>query len=589
VITPTEAGVPGPCDALRARLAEAAVDGGLFSPGAIAELDRAEAFPADQCRLLDEFGLAAYYVPVEWGGELDDYETLLQLVRTVATHDLSTAVAHAKTFLGAICVWLAGEPGQARALAGEILAGARVSWALSERDHGADLLAGAATGRRAGSGYRLDATKWPINNATRCSRVCVLVRTAADRGGRGHSLFLVDKAAFPPDAVRVLPKVPTHGVRGIDISGIVLDGAVVDESARVGDEGAGAETVLRALQLTRTVCTGLSLGAGEHALRLATTYACDASPGRRPLVADRRIRAILARSAGLLFATESAVMLAARSINALPTELGAVSAVAKALAPTLVDRVIGELGELLGAQAWLTDGLEHGAFQKLQRDHQVVAIFDGSTAVSRNALINQFPRLARRYATATADAGGLRVACRLGGSSGPAMLSKLTLVSRGGVSALGGLAAAVQSIAHAGCPPALLADAQAALRATDLLHDRLTALRPAARPAIVAYELAAVYELCFAAAACVHMWMANVRAAEPHAPWDGALWARAALRELCIELHGFAAAHTPDACLDVAVEDVGLADALVDWLVEAVARGDRLSPFPGTRRLGDAG
>ena len=64
---------------------------------------------------------------------------------------------------------------------------------------------------------------------------------------------------------------------------------------------------------------------------------------------------------------------------------------AKSFVPTLVDGVIADLGELLGARAFLDDVYADGAFPKLERDHRIIAIFDGSTAVNRNALINQFP------------------------------------------------------------------------------------------------------------------------------------------------------------------------------------------------------
>ncbi|MFJ1616885.1 acyl-CoA dehydrogenase family protein [Streptomyces sp. NPDC088249] len=43
----------------------------------------------------------------------------------------------------------------------------------------------------------------------------------------------------------------------------------------MGEVGDGIETVLKALQLTRTVCVSLSLGAADTALRIAVDYARD--------------------------------------------------------------------------------------------------------------------------------------------------------------------------------------------------------------------------------------------------------------------------------------------------------------------------
>ena len=576
-----------PSMALRASLAAAAAGDGPFSPARLAKLDLDEAFPVEQCALLDELGLPAYYVPVALGGRLDDHEELLALWRSVARHDLSAIVAHGKTYLGAVCAWVAGTPDQARALAEHVLAGSPVAWALSEPEHGADLLAGEVAARARGGSYELSGTKWPVNNATRAGRLCVLARTDERGGNRGHSLFMVEKARLEPRAVRALPKARTHGIRGIDISGVAFDGAVVDASARIGSEGAGAEIVLRALQVTRTMCAALSLGAGEHALRLGVEFASGRVIAGLPLVERPNVRATLASCGGLLMAVEAAGVMAARSIQALPGEMSAVSLVAKGLAPTLVDALICRLGELLGLRAFLTGELEHGAFQKLQRDHQVVAIFDGSTVVTRHALIGQLPRLARGYRAGSMDAEGLRRACTLGAAAGPLGYAELSLASRRGVSALAGLAEAVRALDRPDTPPALLAEARAFARVADAVHERAAAMRPSARPAMAAFELAADYELCFAAAACVHLWAANRRSRAEHPLWDTGLWARICLRELRLRLTPATAALVPVALDGPAQADA--TDAFVDWLSAAVDEQRPLSAFddPSEREHAD--
>ena len=136
--------------AFDARLGELARADGAFSARHCAELDRAEAFPEQMCAALDALGLPSYYVPADHGGELGSFEDLFQLVRCVARRDLTVAVAHGKTFLGAASVWVAGEQAQARDLGRQVIDGARVSWGLSEPGHGADLLAGQVTATRDG-------------------------------------------------------------------------------------------------------------------------------------------------------------------------------------------------------------------------------------------------------------------------------------------------------------------------------------------------------------------------------------------------------------------------------------------------------
>jgi hypothetical protein len=463
-----------------------------------------------------------------------------------------------------------------------------VSWALTEPGHGADLLAGeVAAVPDAAGGFRLNGSKWPINNATRGRALVVLARTAEPGGSRGFSLFLLDKAGLPRGSHRALPKVRTHGIRGADISGIRFEDTPVPASALLGAPGSGTETVLRGLQLTRSVCSALSTGAGEHALRLAVGFARERVIGDRPLVQRPYVRALLARSAGTLVAAEAAALLGIRSAHTLTGELSVGSALLKALAPTLVDGMIAELGELVGLRAHLVDGYAHGAFQKLRRDHGIVSIFDGSTVVNRNALINQFTRLGRGYARGAVDAEGLRRAGDLAEPVGPMPWAGLRLLTRGGCSPVQDLPRLVATLPAAGAPAELLGRAWSVLRAAEELHARMARLRPSARPGMPAFELAAGYELLYAAAACLHLWAANTAAAGPAPGWEGALWARAGLRELVARLQPWLptdpkadpmADPKADPVTDP-VADAALDDDVVGWLLAAVERDRSLSPF----------
>lgn len=544
----------------------------------IAELDATEEFPAPFVDRLDAFGLPAYYVPTGWGGAVEDHELLLRLWRTVARRDLSAVVAHGKTYLGAASVWIAGDAEQAATTAARILDGGQVAWALSEPDHGADLLNGEATATAYRDGYRLDGVKWPVNNATRARYLTVLARTGKAGTGRGQSLFLVDKAALAPGTWQTLPKEPTHGIRGVDISGIAFQDAKLPASALIGAEGTGAETVLRALQLTRTLCAALSLGSGEHALRLAAAFAAERIIQRGPLLGRAYPRAIVGRCAALLAAAEATALVSARSIHTLTGEMSVISAVVKALAPTLIDAMLGELAELLGARSFLTDVYAHGAFQKIGRDHQIVAVFDGSTPVNRSALAQQFPRLAKEFAVGTVDRDGLAKAVSAGGPPGPVDRAALALLSRRGCSLVQSLPSLAASIAVGAAPDGLAAHATALAATTGKVHELMAGVAPAARPAMAAYELAAAYELCYAGAACLHTWSAERHRDEPL--WDNGLWVRAALRALRARLAATLRLPAPGP----EAGDDRIDDALAAHVAEAARTGAPVTPF-GTPML----
>ncbi|MFI5857662.1 acyl-CoA dehydrogenase family protein [Streptomyces parvulus] len=494
-------------------LGELTAPGESFSGERLAALDEREAFPADACRALDAFGLPRYYVPAEHGGSLDDFGVVTRLLRAVSRVDLTVAAAHGKTYLGAVSTWIAGDPRRAARLGRRIREGAVVSCALTERHHGSDLLAGEVTAERVdgdgGGGWRLTGEKWLINNITRADLVTVLARTDPEGGPRGFSLFLVDKERLAPGALCPLPKVPTYGIRGADISGLAFHGAMLPDDALIGAPGQGLEIILKALHVTRTGCMGMSLGAGDHALDLAARFAAEAADRGTPLAKVPHVRRELGEAVAGLLLAEAAGVVAARSVHALTGEMSVVSAVAKAFVPAQVDDLVARLLHTLGPYG-LTDADPHGHFAKLERDHRIIGIFDGSSLVNRNALIDQFPRLARAYRKGRLDETGLAEATDVHAPLRPFRPEALSLLSATGASVMSALPAAVDRVrdlaASGSATGRLAALAEGVRRATDGLHERMAAVRysPRAVPGH-AFGLAEQYELCFAAAAAVHL------------------------------------------------------------------------------------
>ncbi|UFQ18550.1 MULTISPECIES: acyl-CoA dehydrogenase [Streptomyces] len=515
------------------RLGDPTDEGRLFSYARCGALDDREEFPLEICRELDLLGLHRQYVPYLHGGELRSYEQVLQLMRAVARRDLTVAVAHGKTFLGAVSVWVGGDARQIRETAARVADGAVVSWGLTERDHGSDLLAGEVTARRDGGHYRLDGEKWLINNANRGQLICVLARTKDTEGPRGFSLLMVDKQRLDRSAYRPLPQVRLHGIRGADISGIAFTDTKIPEAALVGAEGEGSEIVLKSLQLTRTLCAALSLGAADHALTLATGYALDRHAYGDRLANLPQTRRLLAQSYADVLLAEATTLVAGRSLHTLTGELATVSAVTKYFVPTLVDRVVARLSTVLGARSLLVgDTYEHGRFQKLQRDHRIVGIFDGNTVVNLHALINLFPLLARQWRRGTVDERGLGAATTLAAELPDFDRDSLSLLPRTGCSVVQALAPGVEELsalaARGELPASVARRAEGVLAAAEGLATELDGYRPTAVdvPAS-AFTLAERYAWCFAASAAVHLWLRNRQAvaeAGADAGYTAELW-----------------------------------------------------------------
>ncbi|MET7814148.1 acyl-CoA dehydrogenase [Streptomyces sp. NPDC005395] len=501
--------------------------GGPFEPTLLAAHDEAESFPAEACAALDHWGLPDYYVPSRFGGRLARLDEVHTLLRTVASRDLTVAVAHGKTFLGAASVWAAGDGEAAASMSRHVMAGEAVAWGLTEPGGGSDLLAGGLTATREGSGWRLTGRKWPVNNATRGRFVCVLARTDPGGGPRGFSVFLVDKQATRPGTVRHLPKMPTHGIRSADISGVEFLDAGVGADALVGTVGEGLELVLKALQLTRVACVALSLGAGDHALRIARRFLAERRLHGRAFSELPHARAVAGRSVARLLLAEAVAHTAARAVHEVPQELSAVSAITKALVPTLIQGQLRLVGELLGARGFLTGVEGYGGFAKVERDHQVVGIFDGSTWVNRSALASSLPVLRPGRGKATRVGPPPHEWLREEHEPAPLDTRRLTVMTRDNtvLSSLEDLVGLLAVAAPGG------ADRLAALllQEQNELDGRIGDLRPTAGPPpTAAMRLAERYEWCHAGAAALALWVANPQRHDRDW-WRNGLWLRGCL------------------------------------------------------------
>jgi alkylation response protein AidB-like acyl-CoA dehydrogenase len=512
-------------------LTAASAPGGPLWQEDLLALDDRQAFPADAAKFLDEVGAAGFYTDRGTGGLLAGLLDLTWFIRLLARRDLTIAVGHAKTFLGAVSVWLAGTAGQRERLAAEILDGTIVSWGLTERGIGGDLLACRVRAEPTAAGWHLTGEKWLINNATRGQLVCVLARTRPEGGPRGFSLFLFDKRKADPRTWCPLPEVPTHGIRGADISGIAFTAAHLDPESLIGAPGTGLETTLKALQLTRTACCGLSLGALDHAIAIGAHYVRHRTLYGTRLADVPNIRRELGRALATLHIAEAVTFVAARLAATATGELAVVSAVAKALIPELCQEAISAVGEILGLRGFLTADEPYRAFQKLDRDHRIVAIFDGSTAVCRSQLVEHFPLLAKTAPEANGTESLLTIPTQPPDVTGLTVLSRrCSLVDR-----LGADCDVIARQAVAGdLPEWVAASAFAARESLRVTRARMAdqSWQPHRIPQ-EAFDVARDFELCFAAAAACHMWTRGRSSHGDGGPLrTGGLWLGGALAVL---------------------------------------------------------
>jgi alkylation response protein AidB-like acyl-CoA dehydrogenase len=536
-------------DALERSLGDPANAASPISFARAVEMDEAEEFPADFVGVLRTAGVFAHLIPAELGGSLRSFEHSLLLLRLIARRDLTTAIAFGQTFLGAIPVWLAGSEAQKQALAARIRDGELGCLALTEEAHGGDLLACEFAASRRAAGYALSGRKWLINNGSRGGTASVYARTG-EAGPSAFSLFLIDKRRLDdPDRFAPLPKVRTLGIRGADISGFECRDLPLPESAVIGTPGRGYELTLKTLQVSRTMCAALSLGAGDTALRAVLDFALHRRIFNDTVAGIPSARDQLVGAYADLLIAECLGVAASRALVSAPDRMAVWSSIVKYLVPTLVEESIRESATVLGARYYLRQGHHDGIFQKCLRDNAVVGLFDGSTAVNLHIISGQLPALGnrRRSEGGTSDDRDARLRAIFDARQEAAWSafprdSQLTFTNNGFDEVADGLLLA----ARAGLPDPVSRQVQQLAAALAALDAQVAALQHSdPRPNSPARaDLARRYCLIHAGGVCVLTWLHSRGAYDRF--FDEGPWLAVCLQRLLRRLTPDAAAAAPD-------------------------------------------
>ncbi|WP_030165596.1 acyl-CoA dehydrogenase family protein [Spirillospora albida] len=364
-------------------------EAGPFSYKAIVEAEERDEIPAGAVDAVRAWGFPAYLVPSRLGGRLTTLEELFFVTRGISRRSVTVAVMYGSGLLAVNPVWLWGSERQRATVADGLLRGDLACFGVSEADHGSDVMASESQADQEGDDLLLNGTKWPVGNATRGR----FVTTYAKTGSRDFSLLLVDKRELAPDCWSVLPPVRTVGLRGHDLSGVMFMDARVPADCVIGRRGSGLVQTLKTLQITRTAIAALSVGTIDAVVRIGmeysrhrTLYGTDIY--HIPVIRDHLVKAHL----DLLIA-ECVAIPVTRALTVAPGRLSLWSSIVKYFVPVMGEEVVANIGTVLAARGYLREGVAHGVFQKLQRDHAIASIFEGTTHVNLANVAGQLPFL----------------------------------------------------------------------------------------------------------------------------------------------------------------------------------------------------
>ena len=261
-----------------------------------------------------------------------------------------------------------------------VVRGERVcSIAITEPDAGSDAAGIRTRAARDGEGWRLNGAKHFVSDGLFSDFFVVSAVTDPGAGGRGISLFLVDKAL---DGVRVGRDQPMMGLRGTSHVELFFDDVALGPECLLGDEGRGLRLVFETLGRIRLAHIGArALGLSRRLLDAMTDYANERRQFGRPIGEFQLVQQMIADSAIEIASARLLMLHTAWRIDRGDPAREGISMV-KVQASETLGRVADRAVQVFGGAGYCKDH----AIERMYRDARISRIYDGTSEIHRGVV-----------------------------------------------------------------------------------------------------------------------------------------------------------------------------------------------------------
>jgi acyl-CoA dehydrogenase len=280
--------------------------------------------------------------------------------------------------LGTHPIALAGSDLQRAQLPAYARGAAVAAFALTEPEAGSDVAAIRTRATPCPEGYRLDGEKLFISNLGIADHAVVFARIDGPGAspGSGLSAFWVPLAT-PGIAVTSQTATAPH-----PIGALALRGAIVPDTARIGEAGQGMKLALQTLDAFRVSVGAAAVGMARRAFDEALTFVCERTQFGKPLVEQQLVQGHLA---DMQVDLDAARLLVLRAAHKKDTTIGKVTmevSIAKLGATEAASRVIDRAVQLFGGR-----GVMQGSIvEHLYRAVRPLRIYEGTSEIQRTII-----------------------------------------------------------------------------------------------------------------------------------------------------------------------------------------------------------
>lgn len=322
-------------------------------------------------------GLYATNIPTEFGGGgLSALDTMLVEEQFGRTTDILVRRAFGNVYE----VLLACNGAQVGRWLTPCVRGERTcSIAMTEPEAGSDAAAIRTRAVRDGDGWRLSGAKHFISDGLFSDFFVVSAVTDPGAGGRGISLFLVDKGM---EGFTIGRDQKMMGLGGTSHVELHFDDVYLPQDHLLGQEGRGLTMALSVLGRVRLAQIGArSVGKAARILDLTLAHARERQQFGQPLGGFQMVQQMLADSAVEINAARLALWQTAAMIDA-DLEPWAEISVVKLQASEMLGRVADRAVQIFGGMGFCKDL----PIERYYRDARIYRIFDGASEIHRGVI-----------------------------------------------------------------------------------------------------------------------------------------------------------------------------------------------------------
>jgi alkylation response protein AidB-like acyl-CoA dehydrogenase len=321
-------------------------------------------------------GIFGLTIPAEYGGVEGDHTSYCLVMEELGRGDSSVrGIVSVSLGLVAKSINTYGTEDQKREWLPRLCSGEALGcFGLTEPGSGSDAASLQTRAERRGDDWVLTGSKMFITNGTWAKVALIFARTGGP-GPRGITAFLVPTDT-PGFGIREIKG--KLGLRGQATAEFTLDGVVVPDSCRLGDEGRGFAIAMSTLDKGRMSLGAGCVGIGQGCLDASVRYAQERTQFGRPIAGFQLVQQLIADIAVEVRAARMLVWQVADLVDRgqpFATE----ASVAKLYASEMAVRAANNALQVFGGYGYI-DEFPVG---KHLRDARVTTVYEGTSQVQR--------------------------------------------------------------------------------------------------------------------------------------------------------------------------------------------------------------